>query len=157
MDWLCCYILLITILFVIRILVLTVNFFFFKQKTAYEMRISDWSSDVCSSDLFSLTSDRNRGNCGAARNADDGTGDDSGSARYACCGLNCVIVVLRLGRDSAALEPGYVSASGKGGARVEGLAGDGEKHLFLFGRIVRYRYVANSEARRGGKEWVGQV
>src|SRR3546814_1198818 len=28
-----------------------VNIFFFKQKTAYEMRISDWSSDVCSSDL----------------------------------------------------------------------------------------------------------
>src|SRR3546814_2244050 len=29
-------------------------FFFFKQKTAYEMRISDWSSDVCSSDLDRL-------------------------------------------------------------------------------------------------------
>src|SRR3546814_10598019 len=29
-----------------------VDIFFFKQKTAYEMRISDWSSDVCSSDLF---------------------------------------------------------------------------------------------------------
>src|SRR3546814_1505952 len=29
-------------------------FFFFKQKTAYEMRISDWSSDVCSSDLLCL-------------------------------------------------------------------------------------------------------
>src|SRR3546814_10707150 len=29
-------------------------FFFFKQKTAYEMRISDWSSDVCSSDLCIL-------------------------------------------------------------------------------------------------------
>src|SRR3546814_12824360 len=28
--------------------------FFFKQKTAYEMRISDWSSDVCSSDLFAI-------------------------------------------------------------------------------------------------------
>src|SRR3546814_11246370 len=28
-------------------------FFFFKQKTAYDMRISDWSSDVCSSDLYS--------------------------------------------------------------------------------------------------------
>src|SRR3546814_10089676 len=27
------------------------GFFFFKQKTAYELRISDWSSDVCSSDL----------------------------------------------------------------------------------------------------------
>src|SRR3546814_6069590 len=30
------------------------EFFFFKQKTAYEMRISDWSSDVCSSDLLEL-------------------------------------------------------------------------------------------------------
>src|SRR3546814_6752847 len=29
-------------------------FFFFKQKTAYEMRISDWSSDVCSSDLLEV-------------------------------------------------------------------------------------------------------
>src|SRR3546814_19853108 len=33
-------------------------FFFFKQKTAYEMRISDWSSDVCSSDLLALRHDR---------------------------------------------------------------------------------------------------
>src|SRR3546814_2618820 len=54
-------------------------FFFFKQKTAYEMRISDWSSDVCSSDLpntrngcrfgrrrritrFTVCQRRNRGN-----------------------------------------------------------------------------------------------
>src|SRR3546814_10793547 len=37
-------------------------FFFFKQKTAYEMRISDWSSDVCSSDL----SGGGRGGAGAA-------------------------------------------------------------------------------------------
>src|SRR3546814_3762353 len=34
--------------------VLLCVFFFFKQKTAYEMRISDWSSDVCSSDLGEL-------------------------------------------------------------------------------------------------------
>src|SRR3546814_2186453 len=34
------------------------NFFFFKQKTAYEMRISDWSSDVCSSDLELMRSIR---------------------------------------------------------------------------------------------------
>src|SRR3546814_10616262 len=32
----------------------TLLFFFFKQKTAYEMRISDWSSDVCSSDLVGI-------------------------------------------------------------------------------------------------------
>src|SRR3546814_12947240 len=34
-------------------MVVLVCFFFFKQKTAYELRISDWSSDVCSSDLAS--------------------------------------------------------------------------------------------------------
>src|SRR3546814_2642131 len=42
-----------------------VSFFFFKQKTAYEMRISDWSSDVCSSDLpvGMLTAARNALDC----------------------------------------------------------------------------------------------
>src|SRR3546814_9614448 len=39
-------------------------FFFFKQKTAYEMRISDWSSDVCSSDLLLGRRDRGRGIAG---------------------------------------------------------------------------------------------
>src|SRR3546814_8424436 len=34
-------------------------FFFFKQKTAYEMRISDWSSDVCSSDLVTAVKPEN--------------------------------------------------------------------------------------------------
>src|SRR3546814_5453453 len=37
--------------------VLSSFFFFFKQKTAYEMRISDWSSDVCSSDLLQVVVD----------------------------------------------------------------------------------------------------
>src|SRR3546814_2639931 len=43
-------------------------FFFFKQKTAYEMRISDWSSDVCSSDLehARLTGRGSAGNAPAA-------------------------------------------------------------------------------------------
>src|SRR3546814_17593092 len=40
------------------LLIIFVVFFFFKQKTAYEMRISDWSSDVCSSDLFAQRYDR---------------------------------------------------------------------------------------------------
>src|SRR3546814_1169720 len=38
----------------------SVSFFFVKQKTAYEMRISDWSSDVCSSDLDRLRIGRDR-------------------------------------------------------------------------------------------------
>src|SRR3546814_9148852 len=37
-----------------RVKCLYICIFFFKQKTAYEMRISDWSSDVCSSDLMSI-------------------------------------------------------------------------------------------------------
>src|SRR3546814_8768823 len=36
-------------------------FFFFKQKTAYEMRINDWSSDVCSSDLLDWVAPSGRG------------------------------------------------------------------------------------------------
>src|SRR3546814_6637936 len=35
-------------------------FFFFKQKTAYDMRISDWSSDVCSSDLMETVDPTNK-------------------------------------------------------------------------------------------------
>src|SRR3546814_8589536 len=42
-------------LYVISSCLICCIFFFFKQKTAYEMRISDWSSDVCSSDLKSGT------------------------------------------------------------------------------------------------------
>src|SRR3546814_321534 len=44
-----------------HLLLLFLTFFFFKQKTAYEMRISDWSSDVCSSDLVALASERSAG------------------------------------------------------------------------------------------------
>src|SRR3546814_14314450 len=39
-----------------RLVLLLMFLFFFKQKTAYEMRISDWSSDVCSSDLADVAS-----------------------------------------------------------------------------------------------------
>src|SRR3546814_9608805 len=47
-------------------------FFFFKQKTAYEMRISDWSSDVCSSDLIAEMRQLARGHgllCGPSSGA----------------------------------------------------------------------------------------
>src|SRR3546814_8166211 len=50
-------------------------FFFFKQKTAYEMRISDWSSDVCSSDLSAQHGQAHaqclRSQCRAARDQAD--------------------------------------------------------------------------------------
>src|SRR3546814_6062934 len=56
-------------------------FFFFKQKTAYEMRISDWSSDVCSSDLDGF--DRHRA----------GIDIDSGGSPSS---LQCIEGVLRV-------------------------------------------------------------
>src|SRR3546814_9831721 len=43
----------------VRDIYVVVIFFFCKQKTAYDMRISDWSSDVCSSDLGMATSPPN--------------------------------------------------------------------------------------------------
>src|SRR3546814_1759392 len=52
-------------------------FFFFKQKTAYEMRISDWSSDVCSSDLTRCAGDADaRDRTQARRAAAHGAGTD---------------------------------------------------------------------------------
>src|SRR3546814_1432495 len=44
-------------------------FFFFKQKTAYEMRISDWSSDVCSSDLETAASTPTIRDCATLRSS----------------------------------------------------------------------------------------
>src|SRR3546814_3870626 len=48
-------------------------FFFFKQKTAYEMRISDWSSDVCSSDLQEEAAKRH--GCHTGERAGSGIGE----------------------------------------------------------------------------------
>src|SRR3546814_4989722 len=69
-------------------------FFFFKQKTAYEMRISDWSSDVCSSDLQQSAATRhsNEGGasdghqevawiCGITFTADGGGAETAGRSR----------------------------------------------------------------------------
>src|SRR3546814_9535854 len=63
---------------------LVFSFVFFKQKTAYEMRISDWSSDVCSSDLTGLR----RRDCVSDQDPPGEIGGSAhafGSVRYARC------------------------------------------------------------------------
>src|SRR3546814_2942883 len=83
-------------------------FLFFKQKTAYEMRISDWSSDVCSSDLLHpAVADRDHippGDAGAE--ADDGAVDpiigEEGLARKDRRGESA-----RDARDPAGFVPAY--------------------------------------------------
>src|SRR3546814_5737744 len=54
------------------VFVLKECFFFFKQKTAYELRISDWSSDVCSSDLTSAPEERGLQNTDLACDSTEG-------------------------------------------------------------------------------------
>src|SRR3546814_6138097 len=81
--------------------ILFLLFFFFKQKTAYEMRISYWSSDVCSSDLVHTAQDVARGERspgravaaagGSRRGHDRGTtGDRAGTESGRCARRNPV-------------------------------------------------------------------
>src|SRR3546814_9264545 len=72
------------------------DFFFFKQKTAYEMRISDWSSDVCSSDLRETPARppaRHRSAVRSLRSPDGGRAQRAAGGRRAAgqghgCGLH---------------------------------------------------------------------
>src|SRR3546814_7892698 len=67
-------------------------FFFFKQKTAYEMRISDWSSDVCSSDLVLQLSIRAKDEADVAQVMDEyqATASSSGRSEERRVGKECV-------------------------------------------------------------------
>src|SRR3546814_19935353 len=104
-----------------------VEFSFFKQKTAYEMRISDWSSDVCSSDLPKvggtdfrvLTYEVKGGPEVAAAGAGAGAGDPAKAAEakaFARLCLNELVAQAEAGRDrkSAGRERvwQYVAISG---------------------------------------------
>src|SRR3546814_8764995 len=101
-------------------------FFFFKQKTAYEMRISDWSSDVCSSDLLA-TRGRDRRDAGPARDAHAavsrpirGTGANRLTValrdRQALALGRRAIVEQRLARRGGQHDEGAATVVGIGGA-----------------------------------------
>src|SRR3546814_2133109 len=104
--------------------------FFFKQKTAYEMRISDWSSDVCSSDLA-------------------GTEDAAANSGLAI-GTNALVIELELFRCAGILvadcleEPDHICTVFR---RVPGTV---ETHDQPFG----WHRSLRSEERRVGKECV---
>src|SRR3546814_6622589 len=61
-------------------------FFFFKQKTAYELRISDWSSDVCSSDLFGRISSSGEQNPEPVNTTQQGSAHGTQTAHQLCIG-----------------------------------------------------------------------
>src|SRR3546814_9035011 len=76
-----------------------VSFCFFKQKTAYDMRISDWSSDVCSSDLVECSKVSRNGDCFASFTSD---------------GIYCAVQLLLPTRDdhhATAIAPEFLGNS----------------------------------------------
>src|SRR3546814_4560621 len=131
-------------------------FFFFKQKTAYDMRISDWSSDVCSSDLEISHSFDNNGaafdSTGALRNwwteADLKKFDEAGTAladqfdQYKPFPDLAVNGKLTLGEniaDVAGLQAAYdayrASLGGKEAPVIDGFTGDQRFFIaYEFGR-----------------------
>src|SRR3546814_20363208 len=99
--------------------------FFFKQKTAYEMRISDWSSDVCSSDLV---------------------GDEYGADRQRVRGDQHVVAA---DQRAAAFEIGTEFRIMRNGGRLEGEHGqDIEYRLDLRGQ-ARRSFLARAEPEFG--------
>src|SRR3546814_6895027 len=114
------------------------SFFFFKQKTAYEMRISDWSSDVCSSDLTSqsataaLSSSRVE-----ARSCADSATSNNSAMRASTCGINWRVTMTRgrLGR----VESGMAADRARRGAAVKSRAYEkaGDERSLLRGERLK--------------------
>src|SRR3546814_15073004 len=118
---------------------------FFKQKTAYDMRISDWSSDVCSSDLRSVGGDQD---CGAFPLRRVGAACDEHGAVHA---LRAAWLLRNFGRGGIHLLClcGFRR-------RIDGSGGDKESAAeyadwpYRFAEYLHHR----SEERRVGKECV---
>src|SRR3546814_1743959 len=109
-------------------------FFFFKQKTAYEMRISDWSSDVCSSDLHARVDEETaRTNGGVEHGADKRAGEGSAQGARGR-GVDGVAVVERRGIDVV-----HDAERGDAAGRVvrDVLGGDADDPTSAIGEIGR--------------------
>src|SRR3546814_6591756 len=93
--------------------------FFFKQKTAYEMRISDWSSDVCSSDLLQvLVDDEDR--LAPALHVADGGPDLAADDRRQALGRLVEDQQARVGHEGAADGQHLLLAAGERAGDLSG-------------------------------------
>src|SRR3546814_15043393 len=115
------------------------SFFFFKQKTAYEMRISDWSSDVCSSDLRDngVLADRR-----AVVVIDNGELSDRGAVRA----IGAAVLADR----------GAARARGQAYGTYRGTPTAGRARPLTQGGGLEGVCHARSEERRVGREWVSR-
>src|SRR3546814_11628628 len=131
-------------------------FFFFKQKTAYEMRISDWSSDVCSSDLLPPVdetpdaqaeddAERHREEETAAEEAaETAAGDEVAHPGIPAAGGDCADAGLHRDADRDERQ-----GRGPGQERAQG---DREQNQPAAGRRVDAG-PPSTERRRVGKKW----
>src|SRR3546814_6786105 len=106
-------------------------FFFFKQKTAYELRISDWSSDVCSSDLYKHRAIR-RGGGGSSRGIKHSLGQKLRDvARPSACPLDLLAAAEAVGEDQAFFRRfphgGQQHSLTDGGGDIMRLLGEAER------------------------------
>src|SRR3546814_10762526 len=107
---------------------LCASVFFFKQKTSYEMRMSDWSSDVCSSDLPAAADQVGR--AGQYLQAGDTTGE--------CLGKSRILRPHRVfGPDLCGNRRGHFVAVGIGGNAGAGVDPEKRVHVDQSGRYPR--------------------
>src|SRR3546814_16964353 len=106
-------------------------FFFFKQKTAYEMRISDWSSDVCSPDLLG---DLLRG----CRQKGPGLlGEQTQFAVRVVIALRRVGAIFRADRHKDRSRPAVEQRAAQLGG--DGIVGEGDRKSVVWGQRVSVR------------------
>src|SRR3546814_12874453 len=127
-------------------------FCFFKQKTAYEMRISDWSSDVCSSDLsFSTESAISKIRLPSALRR-----DENPSARPPGPANRSTVLKLRLIYPKSPMRRSHTRAGRTSQRKRNGRHCRRSDTLQDDGRDSGEGYRPRSEERRGGKECVSR-
>src|SRR3546814_1211899 len=95
-------------------------FFFFKHKTAYDMRISDWSSDVCSSDLLDVSGSLNIDAIGTGGTGNVASGDGQGGTASVAISGNAISYTT-----GATIVDAGGTGGGNNGSLVSALGGDG--------------------------------
>src|SRR3546814_3020569 len=130
------------------------GFFFFKQKTAYEMRISDWSSDVCSSDLgggeggvvLRQLARRPGGELAVLLEPDHGVAVGVGPAHARVAVEQAMAIAVGGDHQQAAAEPGVAVAEALGepgvpGGGAGGTMAQGGEHAHAGGQEIGRAHV----------------
>src|SRR3546814_4219679 len=117
-------------LVVFRVVIIRLKvYFFFKQKTAYEMRISDWSSDVCSSDLCFTAED--------ALSVDGGTGGVTGIQLADATDQTADFAADVAISANGGTATGVISTGASGAVQVNAHDGRSEEHTTELQSLMR--------------------